>query len=100
LTIGCRETLRRSVAWAPALLLALVVLTAPTTLRAGSEDCATAASPTFPNRSLTGERLGVVFGGGGAKAAYEAGLALAGTSSGALNAVMVALGDAARLAQL
>lgn len=112
MTIGCRETVARSVALAPALLLALVVLAAPATLRAGSEDCATAASPIVPNRSLTGERLGVAFGGGGAKAAYEAGLALAlaerrvapaavaGTSSGALNAVMVALGDTERLAQL
>ncbi|HEV8308952.1 MAG TPA: patatin-like phospholipase family protein [Methylomirabilota bacterium] len=57
-------------------------------------------------------RLGVVFGGGGAKAAYEAGLALAlhergvvpaavaGTSSGALSAVMVATGEAERLAGL
>jgi NTE family protein len=62
--------------------------------------------------NVRGERLGVVFGGGGAKAAYEAGLALAlaerriapaavaGTSSGAFNAVMVALGEAERLAAL
>lgn len=54
----------------------------------------------------------MVLSGGGAKAAYEAGLALAlqergivpaavaGTSSGALNAVMVATGDAERLAAL
>ena len=57
-------------------------------------------------------RLGLVFGGGGSKAAYEAGVALAlrdrgvvptavaGTSSGALNAVMVAAGDVERLATL
>jgi NTE family protein len=59
-----------------------------------------------------GGRLGVVFSGGGAKAAYEAGLALAlqergvvpaavaGTSSGALSAAMLAAGEADRLAAL
>ena len=64
------------------------------------------------DRDLAGLRVGVVFSGGGAKAAYEAGLALAlhergvvpaavaGTSSGALNAVLVATGDAERLAGL
>ncbi len=63
-------------------------------------------------REPAGLRVGLVFSGGGAKAAYEAGLALAlhargvvpaavaGTSSGALNAVMVATGDAERLAAL
>jgi predicted acylesterase/phospholipase RssA len=63
-------------------------------------------------RAPAGVRLGVVFSGGGAKAAYEAGLALAlhergvtpaavaGTSSGALNAVLVATGEAERLADL
>jgi NTE family protein len=57
-------------------------------------------------------RLGVVFAGGGAKAAYEAGLALvlrergvvptavAGTSAGAINAVLLATGEAERLAEL
>jgi len=57
-------------------------------------------------------RLGVVFSGGGSKAAYEAGVALAlqdrgivpaavaGTSSGALTAVVVAAGDAERSAAL
>lgn len=56
--------------------------------------------------------LGIVFSGGGAKAAYEAGIALAlaerqvvpgavaGTSSGALSALMVAAGEAERLAAL
>jgi NTE family protein len=56
--------------------------------------------------------VGVVFSGGGARAAYEAGLALAlhergivpaavgGTSSGALDAVLVATGEAERLAAL
>ncbi|MBI3454499.1 MAG: patatin-like phospholipase family protein [Candidatus Rokubacteria bacterium] len=63
-------------------------------------------------RDPTGLRVGLVFSGGGAKAAYEAGFALAlhersvvpaavaGTSSGALNAVMVATGEAERLAAL
>ena len=63
-------------------------------------------------RDPAGLRLGLVFAGGGAKAAYEAGVALAlrergvvpsavaGTSSGALNAVMVATGEAERLAAL
>jgi NTE family protein len=57
-------------------------------------------------------RLGVVFAGGGAKAAYEAGLGLAlhergvvpaafaGTSAGAINAALLAAGDAERLAEL
>ncbi len=60
----------------------------------------------------SGPRLGLVFAGGGAKAAYEAGLALAlrergvvpaavaGTSSGALNAVMVAAREEPALAAL
>jgi len=59
-----------------------------------------------------GARLGVVFAGGGAKAAYEAGLGLAlrergivptavgGTSAGAISAVLVATGEADRLAEL
>lgn len=63
-------------------------------------------------RDPAGLRLGVVFSGGGARAAYEAGLALAlherrvvpaavgGTSSGALNAVMLATGEGERLAGL
>jgi NTE family protein len=54
----------------------------------------------------------VVLAGGGAKAAYEAGLglvlhergvvpaAIAGTSAGAINAALLAAGEAARLAQL
>jgi len=54
----------------------------------------------------------VVFAGGGAKAAYEAGLglalhergiapaAIAGTSAGAINAVLLATGEAERLAEL
>ena len=57
-------------------------------------------------------RLGVVFAGGGAKAAYEAGLglvlhergvvpvAIAGTSAGAINATLLAAGEAERLAEL
>jgi NTE family protein len=63
-------------------------------------------------RPPDGLRLGLVLAGGGAKAAYEAGVALAlhergvvptavaGTSSGALNAVMVATGETERLATL
>jgi NTE family protein len=63
-------------------------------------------------RDPAGLRLGLVFSGGGAKAAYEAGVglalherrvapaAVAGTSSGALNAVMVAAGETERLAAL
>ena len=63
-------------------------------------------------RDPGGDRIGFVFGGGGAKAAYEAGIALAfaergvvpaavaGTSSGALSAVMVATREEARLAAL
>jgi NTE family protein len=59
-----------------------------------------------------GQRLGVVFAGGGAKAAYEAGLglalhelgiaptAIAGTSAGAINAALLAAGEAERLAEL
>ena len=59
-----------------------------------------------------GAKLGVVFAGGGAKAAYEAGVglalrergivpaAIAGTSSGAINAVLLATGEAERLAEL
>jgi NTE family protein len=65
-----------------------------------------------PDHPARGDRLGVVFAGGGAKAAYEAGLALAlherglvpaavsGTSAGAINAVFVASGEAVRLAEL
>jgi NTE family protein len=64
------------------------------------------------SRESAGLRVGVVFSGGGAKAAYEAGVALglhergvvpaavAGTSSGALNAVLVATGEVERLAGL
>src|SRR5215475_2949684 len=86
--------------WAAAL--ALVVLLGPR----GASAC----EPS--GREAAGLRLGVVFAGGGAKAAYEAGLALAlhergvvpaavaGTSSGALNAVLVATGEAERLAGL
>jgi NTE family protein len=59
-----------------------------------------------------GRRLGVVFAGGGAKAAYEAGLglalrergivpvAIAGTSAGAINAALLATGEAEALAEL
>jgi NTE family protein len=71
-----------------------------------------AACQGGPARDVAGDRLGVVFAGGGAKAAYEAGLALAlgerglvpaavgGTSAGAINAVLLATGDAERLAEL
>jgi NTE family protein len=57
-------------------------------------------------------RLGVVLAGGGAKAAYEAGLglvlhergvvpaAIAGTSAGAINAALLAAGEAERLGEL
>jgi NTE family protein len=63
-------------------------------------------------RGHAGQRLGVVFAGGGAKAAYEAGVglvlhewgivpaAIAGTSAGAINAVLLATGEAERLADL
>jgi NTE family protein len=63
-------------------------------------------------RGPAGLRLGVVLAGGGAKAAYEAGLglalkergivpaAIAGTSAGAINAAVLAVGDADRLAGL
>jgi NTE family protein len=63
-------------------------------------------------RAPAGLRIGLVLSGGGAKAAYEAGLALAlrergvvpaavaGTSSGALNAALLAAGEAERLAAL
>jgi NTE family protein len=71
---------------------------------------ARACEPAAPDAA--GRRLGLVLSGGGARAAYEAGVALAlhergivpaavaGTSSGALNAVMVATGEAERLAAL
>lgn len=71
-----------------------------------------AAACESSDRDPAGLRVGLVFSGGGAKAAYEAGLALAlhergvvpaavaGTSSGSLNAVLVASGDAERLAAL
>jgi NTE family protein len=64
------------------------------------------------DRQPGGDRLGVVFAGGGAKAAYEAGLglalhergivptAVAGTSAGAISAVLLAAGEAERLAEL
>jgi NTE family protein len=63
-------------------------------------------------RPPAGLRVGLVLSGGGAKAAYEAGLALAlrergvvpaavaGTSSGALNAALLAAGETERLAAL
>jgi NTE family protein len=64
------------------------------------------------DRSLPRGRLGVVFAGGGARAAYEAGVALvlkergivpvavAGASAGAINAVLLATGEAERMATL
>src|SRR5262245_34638260 len=64
------------------------------------------------DRGPASPRLGIVLAGGGAKAAYEAGLGLAlkeraivpvviaGTSAGAINAVILAVGDADRLAAL
>ena len=64
------------------------------------------------DRGPASQRLGVVFAGGGAKAAYEAGLglvlhergvvpvAIAGTSAGAINATLLAAGEAERLAEL
>jgi NTE family protein len=64
------------------------------------------------DRDAAGLRLGVVFAGGGAKAAYEAGLGLvlhergvvpaafAGTSAGAINAALLAAGEAERLVEL
>jgi NTE family protein len=64
------------------------------------------------DRDPASQRLGVVFAGGGAKAAYEAGLglvlhergvvpaAIAGTSAGAINAALLAAGEAERLAEL
>jgi NTE family protein len=64
------------------------------------------------DRGAPSLRLGVVLGGGGAKAAYEAGVGLAlaergiaptvvaGTSAGAINAVLIATGDTERLAGL
>jgi NTE family protein len=63
-------------------------------------------------RAPAGPRVGLVLSGGGAKAAYEAGLglalhergvvpaAVAGTSSGALNAALLAAGEPERLAAL
>lgn len=90
-----------------ALLLALGAGLAPGWARAAPPGCEPGAMPL-----AQGHRLGVVFAGGGSKAAYEAGLALAlhemgvvpgavaGTSSGALNAVMVSAGDTERLAAL
>jgi NTE family protein len=71
-----------------------------------------AACEARPDRLSPRARLGVVFAGGGAKAAYEAGLALvlrergvvptavAGTSAGAINAVLLATGETERLADL
>lgn len=71
-----------------------------------------AAAATPERGGADGARLGLVFAGGGSKAAYEAGVAVAlrerglvpaavgGTSSGALNAAMVAARDEARLAAL
>jgi NTE family protein len=69
-------------------------------------------APAPPGPAVHDARLGVVFGGGGAKGAYEAGVALAlaargvvptavaGTSSGAFNATLVTAGEAERLAAL
>lgn len=92
-----------------AALLALVAL------GAGRPAFGAAAEPLGcepSGRDPVAVRLGIVFSGGGAKAAYEAGVALAlrergvvpaavaGTSSGALNAAMLAAGAEARLAAL
>jgi NTE family protein len=86
-----------------ALILAMGLV--PRVSRAGASCEPSPGSPA-------GLRVGLVLSGGGAKAAYEAGLALAlhergvvpaavaGTSSGALNAVMIATGEAERLAGL
>jgi NTE family protein len=86
--------------WGAALVIAAVL--APW--------AAAACEPS--GRDFAGLRVGVVFSGGGAKAAYEAGVAhalhdrgvvpaaVAGTSSGALNAVLVATGEAPRLVGL
>lgn len=64
------------------------------------------------DRDPASQRLGLVFAGGGAKAAYEAGLglalhergvvpaAVAGTSAGAINAALLAAGEAERLGDL
>jgi NTE family protein len=64
------------------------------------------------DRDPASQRLGVVFAGGGAKAAYEAGLglelqergivpvAIAGSSAGAINAALLAAGEARRLVEL
>jgi NTE family protein len=71
-----------------------------------------AACEARAGRDAMGAKLGVVFAGGGAKAAYEAGVglvlrergivpaAIAGTSSGAINAALLATGEAERLAEL
>lgn len=71
-----------------------------------------AACESRGERDSPRERLGVVFAGGGAKAAYEAGVglalhergivpaAIAGTSAGAINAVLLATGEVERLAGL
>lgn len=89
------------------LLLALTVGLAPAAAQPAPSGCEAGPAPLPP-----GHRLGVVFAGGGSKAAYEAGIALAlhelavvpaavaGTSSGALNATMVAAGEPERLAAL
>ncbi|MDR7489346.1 MAG: patatin-like phospholipase family protein [Armatimonadota bacterium] len=92
------------------LLLAVCAAGLATDAVAGALEvpgCGRAGPPAAPPG-----RLGVVFAGGGAKAAYEAGVALAlrergvrptvvaGTSSGAVTAVMVALGAEDRLAAL
>ena len=91
-------------AGAGALLLGGVLAFGASSPAAGCEARGNAALPSV--------RLGVVFAGGGAKAAYEAGFALAlhergivpaavaGTSAGAINAALVATGDAERLAEL
>ena len=71
-----------------------------------------AACEARADRQSPRVRLGVVFAGGGAKAAYEAGVAVvlrergvvptavAGTSAGAINAVLLATGETERLAEL
>ena len=98
----------------PILLAAAVLAASPAARACPVERLVPPASPPGPG-SPGGEaesRLGVVFAGGGAKAAYEAGVALAlherglapavvaGTSSGAINAAFLAAGEAERLAGL
>lgn len=99
-TLGAPAT--RSGAAAGVLLLISLLGPAVPAPACSSEGAAPGVSPA--------PSLGLVFSGGGAKGAYEAGLALAlrergvvpavvaGTSSGAITAVMVAAGDEERLA--